>query len=140
MNVEKSHTNAFVKVNAPVDAGIAPVVEALSLFPKVCTTASCEGKLATGGGFVWFRYGADDDNAHDAADFLCWLGCELSGRRCELTAEWGGGQSLRFCLSLPKTEVAAVAQVLRDAASSYAAKCSTERLSGARRGPPRRLP
>jgi hypothetical protein len=33
----------WVRINAPVDVGIAPVIEALSAFPALRTLASCEG-------------------------------------------------------------------------------------------------
>jgi len=113
--VSTGHASTIVRVSAPVDVGIAPVVEALSAFPRVCTTASCEGKR-NAGGFVWFRYGAEEDNAHEAVDFLCWLSLQLVGLPCELTAEGCGVASLRFCLALPKSAVPQVAKTLRGAA------------------------
>jgi hypothetical protein len=41
------HKHVLTKVNVGVDEGIAPVVEALSLFPDVHTVESCEGKKKT---------------------------------------------------------------------------------------------
>lgn len=51
------HEEIFVKVNAPVDRGIAPLVEALSAIPDLETLESCQGdpdshKMA----YVFFRY------------------------------------------------------------------------------------
>ena len=37
------HEQTWVKVNAPVDRGVAPLIEALSQFPSVRTLDSCEG-------------------------------------------------------------------------------------------------
>jgi hypothetical protein len=37
------HQQATVKVNALVDQGVVPLVEALSGFPNILTTSSCEG-------------------------------------------------------------------------------------------------
>jgi hypothetical protein len=38
-----SHAQISIKVNAKVDRGVAPLVEALSEFPDVVTLSSCEG-------------------------------------------------------------------------------------------------
>lgn len=57
-----SHEQVWTKVNAQVDKGIAPLVEALSAFPELQTLSSCEGyqdRAAT----VSFRYGAPSPEA-----------------------------------------------------------------------------
>ena len=51
------HKQTWVKVNAPVDFGIASIVSALSGFPELETLESCEGNQDTAG-WVCFRYGA----------------------------------------------------------------------------------
>jgi len=37
------HKQTWVKVNAPVDEGVAGLVSALSSFPELCTIESCQG-------------------------------------------------------------------------------------------------
>lgn len=50
------HTEIFVKVNAPVDSGVAPLVEALSFIPELETLESCEGEPDGKMAYVFFRY------------------------------------------------------------------------------------
>ncbi len=73
------HKQVWVKVNAPVDEGIADLIRALSAFPKLETTESCqrgwkrsivdkEGAPA----IVFFHYG-QHDHAHpyrEIGDFV----------------------------------------------------------------------
>lgn len=54
---EKVHSQAWVKVNLPVDSGIRGIVSALSLFPNLETIESCQGD-SKNGPWVCFRYGA----------------------------------------------------------------------------------
>ncbi len=85
-----AHKQIWVKVNAPVDEGIAELIEALSAFPKLQTIESCQGNpvgvaSAEGGegapAVVFFHYG-QHDHAHpyqDIADFILgYLGPELN--------------------------------------------------------------
>ena len=75
----KPHTQVWVKVNAPVDEGIAELIEALSAFPKLQTFESCQRDAAkpVGGkegrpAVVFFHYGRHD-HAHphrEIADFV----------------------------------------------------------------------
>ena len=51
------HRQTWVKVNAPVDEGIAQIVEALSAFEGLETIESCQGKPGEGRAFVTFRLG-----------------------------------------------------------------------------------
>ena len=64
------HDQVWTKVNAQVDKGIAPLIEALSEFPALQTLSSCEGyqgRAAT----VNFRYGADRPEAwRDLTEFV----------------------------------------------------------------------
>ena len=65
-----THDQIWVKVNAPVDAGISGVVAAISLFPSLETVESCEGD-GSSSGWVIFRYGAYwQDPWHELADFV----------------------------------------------------------------------
>lgn len=65
-----AHTEIPVKVNAWVDEGIAPLVEALSEFEKVWTLASCENDQseARRGAYVMFAY--EGEGAASFADSL----------------------------------------------------------------------
>lgn len=51
-----SHSQTFVKVNAPVDSGISALIQSLSEFPKLETVESCQGSPQIGP-WVSFRYG-----------------------------------------------------------------------------------
>ncbi len=73
-NSRPRHPQVLVKVNTPVDAGIAPVIAALNEFPKLHTTYNSQG----GNGrqaYVWFRYGDDID---ETAEFVVWLSTRLA--------------------------------------------------------------
>jgi hypothetical protein len=54
-----NHPQVWVKVNAPVDEGIADLIKTLSLFPKLRTFESCE-RDGDRHAFVAFDYGDDD--------------------------------------------------------------------------------
>ena len=53
----KKHSTTNIKVNAPVDKGIAPLVLALNRFDGLLTLDSCEGDKNKPA-YVYFRYGA----------------------------------------------------------------------------------
>src|ERR1700683_5790255 len=57
MSAQGRHVETFVKVNAKVDVGIAPVIAALSEFEGLETVESCEGYSDGPSAFVMFRYG-----------------------------------------------------------------------------------
>ena len=58
-----SHTQKWVKVNAPVDEGISDLIEALSMFPRLETIESCQGEPA----WICFRLGS----YQELAEFVC---------------------------------------------------------------------
>lgn len=65
-----SHVQTWVKVNAPVDEGIAQLIEALSAFPMLQTIESCQGGYPRSDAdkegmqaVVFFYYG-QHDHAH----------------------------------------------------------------------------
>ena len=111
---QAAHIQKLVKVNAPVDEGIADVVVALNAFPKLCTTQSCQGR-DDGFGFVSFRYG---ETAQETIDFLFWLEtvglAGLPGRF--LSAKWGGGETLILELEIAHPAIPWVAERLRQVA------------------------
>jgi len=53
-----AHPQTWVKVNAPVDIGIAPLVALLSQIEGLETLESCQDQVGTSWAFVLFRYGA----------------------------------------------------------------------------------
>lgn len=59
------HRQIMAKVNVPIDRGIAPVIEALSLWPELQTIESCEGDVDNPA-WVCFYYGQSGANS--------WLG------------------------------------------------------------------
>ena len=57
IDITPGHEQTWVKVNARVDTGIAELVAALSRFPKLETTESCQGNEGRSDAFVLFWYG-----------------------------------------------------------------------------------
>jgi len=55
MRQGKAHKQVWVKVNSPVDEGIAGLVERLNRIDELYTLDSCQGY--DGWGWVYFRYG-----------------------------------------------------------------------------------
>ena len=105
------HEETFVKVNARVDSGIAPLIAALNEFPGLCTVDSCEG-----GAWVRFRFGTALD---ESAAFLCWLSCKLVGEQAHISGDWGGGASLDLYLRCPPSEIDKIADLIRLAAKTF---------------------
>ena len=60
------HRQTWVKVNAPVDEGIAPLIEALSAFPGVRTIESCEGN----GDSAWVCFDCGDEDWMNLSRFV----------------------------------------------------------------------
>ena len=52
------HPQVWAKVNAPVDAGVAPLVSALSRIDGLETIESCQGDSSGAPAFVIFSYGS----------------------------------------------------------------------------------
>lgn len=75
------HKETSVKVNAWVDRGVAPLVQALNEFPQVYTLQSCEGPAE-----VTFTYGTEDGLPWaESVKFALWLANEFAERREEAT-------------------------------------------------------
>lgn len=62
------HKQTYVKVNAPVDVGVATMVAALSMFPTLVTISSCEGRAT-----ITFTFG---DSLEQAIRFYSWFTIE----------------------------------------------------------------
>ncbi len=52
-----AHTQVWVKVNAPVDAGVAEIVAALNTVDGLETLQSCQGNPGESDGYVYFACG-----------------------------------------------------------------------------------
>ena len=57
MNTTEDHEQVWVKVNAPVDRGIARVVSALNRMEGLRTIDSCEGISGAKQAHIYFNYG-----------------------------------------------------------------------------------
>jgi tRNA(Phe) wybutosine-synthesizing methylase Tyw3 len=79
--ITNNHKQVWIKVNAHVDTGIVRLVEALSSFPQLRTTSSCQGNPPRGAD-VTFVYGEDVHDGWKAlAEFvLGWFGPRLIER------------------------------------------------------------
>ncbi len=73
------HKQVWVKVNAPVDEGVADLIQALSSFPKLETIESCQGGYPRSDSdeegmpaMVFFHYGQHDHapNHREIAEFV----------------------------------------------------------------------
>lgn len=88
-NLKRPHKQSWIKINAPVDDGVADLVSSLSAFPRLQTIESCQGG-SDSSSWVCFCYG--DYWRHpwrDLANFvLGYLGPALAheiGDRASLT-------------------------------------------------------
>lgn len=110
-----AHSEIPVKVNAWVDAGVAPLVEALSEFENVWTLASCEDDQseARRGAYVMFAY-----EGTGAATFADELATQVREAGV-LEVEWrlGEDQSPVLTLSCPPDRVRQLAHALSPSAA-----------------------
>jgi hypothetical protein len=122
------HRQVWVKVNAPVDEGVAELVDALSTFPGLSTVASCQGHSGGGEepvGSVVFLYAPKDASraryeewrkpSREPASFGVWLGQELR-RAVQDDAEVSVSYSHcppQLTLTVRETAIAGVSRVLR---------------------------
>jgi hypothetical protein len=112
-----------VKVNALADAGVAPLVEALSEFPDVQTFESCQGGEGdTPWSEVLFQRGPD---WRGNGVFLEWLSAQVGRRRPDLiqwrlTLEWanGGTAAVSRCSVAPE-QLETLADEVRELARAH---------------------
>ncbi len=120
------HKEVWVKVNAYVDEGVAELVVALSQFPRLRTTSSCQGNPDQGQGrlpSIWFTYGQDGEET--VIDFVA----ELAPRLMEMVHDdaylsicWNSGPYPCFSsglLSVRPERTAAVARALKKLAREW---------------------
>jgi hypothetical protein len=60
------HAQSWVKVNAQVDLGVVPLIEALNAFPELRTMESCE----TDGDEAWVCFDAGTENWNKLAEIV----------------------------------------------------------------------
>jgi len=117
----RPHPEVPVKVNALVDAGIAPLVLALSKLP-VWTLDSCQGRKQDGKDIpahVYFRYMG---SATREALFVACLASAM-GRRCQeeslyrLQLEWNAGESPLGIIECSPGSIERVARLVRAASN-----------------------
>lgn len=125
------HTQVPVKVNAWVDEGIAPLVEALCEHPDVVTYSSCEGHDGETADIYFGHRSGDGTDDHDELVLALALSLAkimepltriVAGRRCcelALTVRWATSSSWRASLILTvrdtKARLPLVARRLRAA-------------------------
>jgi len=69
-----THEQVWVKVNGPVDAGVAQMVSALSSVNEIETLQSCQGDLQGQWGYVYFSLGIGVSSAEPKhRELLPWL-------------------------------------------------------------------
>jgi len=113
-----THEQVFVKVNAPVDRGVAVLITALSAFPKLRTFESCENL----NGWAWacFSYGEFwDQPCRELAPFVLEflgprLACEF-GDHVRLSLVSDGG-IVRAEMAVEPDAISAVASFLEQLA------------------------
>jgi len=117
-----AHEQVWAKVNAPVDRGAAPLVSALSGFPKLQTLESCED--LQGWAWVTFVYGQHWERPwEDLAKFvLGFLGPALMaelGDRARVSIQVTEAGLYRAEMAVQKGAIPATAKVLEKLASEF---------------------
>jgi|GEM_PF-3526467 len=112
------HKEVPAKVNAWVDSGVAPLVEALSLFKNVVTLDSCEGTESEGA-YVYFKCWGSSKRpcAHETCEFMIWLSSVLRSQPnpCSdyrLRLEWMASDEPMANITTYRNNVSAIAAKL----------------------------
>ena len=118
----EQHLQTAVKVNAQVDKGIAPLVEALSSWPEIVTVSSCEGNKQRDA-YVAFHVLSDD--WQELGAFMRKLSLDLgkndslSDRPFSLAVEWyAGGINPLGYLRVSRQHIQVLAEAINSAAAS----------------------
>lgn len=117
--MDNSHKTIPVKVNALVDEGVAPLVNALNEFPAVLTVDSCQGHNGDPA-YVFFHYVGEDGGPR----FAQWLNKGLhevaEGTDYVLQLEWRPGHPDPMAqLCVPGVQVDRLASLVSQLASAY---------------------
>lgn len=107
------HEQVWVKVNAQVDKGIAPLIEALSELPQVRTIESCEGN----GGSAWVAFDAGETEWEPLARIVLErIGPPLAssfGDRVSLMVTVSPGGLYRAEMTVSKAVIPAVSKAIK---------------------------
>jgi hypothetical protein len=107
------HKQVWIKVNAQVDRGIAPLIEALSVFPGLRTIESCEGNEDT----AWVTFDSGEDEWKPLAELVLEeLGPSLMhefGDRVSLNVTITEGGLYRAEMTLAKAAIPAVSKSIK---------------------------
>jgi hypothetical protein len=108
------HHQVWAKVNAQVDKGIAPLIEALSAFPGVRTIESCEGK----GDSAWVCFDCGEEEGwKKVAEFVFTvIGPPLTaefGDRMDLSVRVTESGTYRAEMTLAKSIIAAASRKIK---------------------------
>jgi len=115
------HAQTWVKVNAQVDHGVVPLIEALNSIPGLRTMESCE----TDGEEAWVCFDAGTQNWSKLAEIVFgWIGPRLADAFGDSV-----GLEMKLCngiviaeMTVNKSMISAVSQAIREiAAQSRAA-------------------
>ena len=92
MSSRRRHNQVWIKVNAPVDEGVADLVAALNCFHSIQSFESCQGAdPRTDYSTVHFKCGSDQED--HTARFVCKLApalIALCGPCVDVVLEWEG--------------------------------------------------
>ena len=119
---QMNHSEVFIKVNAPCDKGIAPLVTALNEIHGLVTVDSCQN--GPWGAYVFFTYGK---TWKELAALLQKISNGLSNPGLPvgftLTLEWlGSNNKPRARIALEPEHVVVVAEALRKLAPNLNAR------------------
>lgn len=109
-----AHEQVWVKVNAPVDKGISPLIAALSAFPKLQTIESCEDTA----GYAWvcFIYGDLFKPCDELAPFVLeFIGPKLArefGDRIRISLQVSEAGIVRAEMAVDSKTIPAVVELL----------------------------
>lgn len=116
---ETLHPQTWAKVNASVDVGVLPLVEALSAFPALQTFESCEG-IGDEPMTVWFTYGHSDTEL--ATFFAKVLAAEIKGKipaDVELSLWANTFGQVHAEIAVPRSAAKRVARLIRRVAAKH---------------------
>jgi hypothetical protein len=102
-----------VKVNAQVDAGVAPLIEALNSFPDIRTLESCEGNEDS----AWVIFDAGEGSWEPLAQFVFGAAApalaESFGDRVNLLMTVSSSGMYRAEMTVAKAVIPAVSKVIK---------------------------
>jgi len=128
------HRQVYVKVNAPVDEGVAGLVTALSIFPNLETIESCQGEPDGHNAFVYFKCGNWKDCAAVIFDEIMPALDDDLRAAVSLSVEAIDQYSALAKLAVEPAKIAALVDRIQEASSEdCSAVCALE--VGIRRGP-----